>query len=484
MKKKFFIVMAVFSVLSLAIGVYVILSIEDATSTLNNLINLHRIGMLRSRLLLQIKTTQSDLYLKNTRHARDYETVMNNVTNMPDVSKACLGCHHSEEVTKTLLELKARVEDYRESFKRAFVEEGDSSLVQQHEDAAFLMGEDLLKEVDDLICYAGQRLGTKTESSLQAISRTKVVTFFLVGIGPFVTVILTVILVRGFTKPINTVLHAIKTLKSGDLSCRISGLKDECGVVASQFNEMVASLNEHLRTMQRAEQMTMAGEMAASIAHEIKNPLTGLSIALRMLSENKDLTRDENEIVEASFLQIKRMESLIKEMLDFARPKEPEYCTVNMNALVEKTVSFVAGLPFQSGGGGGITVVKSLCGDCPDILVDPMQMQQAVMNVVMNARDAMPEGGTLTIRTSHSGPSFVISVADTGGGIDGGDIEKLFKPFYTTKASGTGLGLPITKGIVERHGGTITVESTVGKGTTVTLTLPRTGKAKAGEENG
>ena len=481
MKKKFIIVMVIFSLLTLTIGIYVIASVQNATSTLGNLINLYQVEILRSRLLMQIKMMQSDLYLKDTRLAGNKDTHMKNVRNLTDLSNTCLGCHHNEEITKTLLGLKNHIEDYRTAFSSVITLSGNDGRLQQEKNAAFLKGETLIKEVNDMIQCSSPKLGRKTESSLINIARTKVIVFVLVGMGPLVTAIITVIVVRGFTKPMNTILRAIKTLKAGNLDYRIDGLKDECGVVASQFNEMVCSLNEHMRNMQRAEQMTVAGEMAASIAHEIKNPIAGLKIALRVLSENKELSQEESEIVDASALQIKRMESLIKEMLDFARPKAPEYCLTDINTLVEKTISFIALMSFQSGTRSDVTVIKALCEESTDILVDPMQIQQAIMNVIMNAYEAMPEGGTLTVGTRSLGPAFSISVADNGLGIDEKGMEKLFKPFHTTKISGTGLGLPITKGIVERHRGTITVDSKVGEGTTVTMTLPLNGRGPSVE---
>ncbi|HXX58085.1 MAG TPA: ATP-binding protein, partial [Thermodesulfovibrionales bacterium] len=323
-----------------------------------------------------------------------------------------------------------------------------------------------------MIKFSNMRLGEKTETSIRKISHTKLVIFSLVGLGPLFALVLAIIFLQGFTKPVNAILDATRVLKSGNLDHRIEGLKDEFGEVAASFNDMAFSLNEQMHKMQRAEQMTLVGEMAASIAHEVKNPLTGIKIALQMLSENKGLSQTESEIVNASFSQIKRVEALIREVLDFARPKEPEYSLASINGLIEKTVSFIEAVSVQSKNNSDVKVLKTLSTDIPDVLIDPMQMQQAIMNVVLNAYDAMPHGGLLTIKTARYDGSCAMTVTDTGTGIDEKNLQKLFKPFHTTKQKGTGLGLPITKGIVERHGGTITVESKTGQGTTVTITLP------------
>ena len=230
-----------------------------------------------------------------------------------------------------------------------------------------------------------------------------------------------------------SILDATRSLKAGNLDYRISDLKDEFGEVASSFNEMARSLNEQMHNMQRAEQMTVVGEMAASIAHEIKNPLTGIKIALNMLLENKNLSESECEITRASFSQIKRVESLIKEVLDFARPKEPQYSLTDINTVVDKTVSFISAVSSQANGGVNVTVVKSLTAGIPEILIDPMQIQQAIMNIVLNAYDAMPGGGTLAVESALCDGSVAVTISDTGCGIDEKAIEKVFKPFFTTK---------------------------------------------------
>ena len=220
--------------------------------------------------------------------------------------------------------------------------------------------------------------------------------------------------------------------------------------------------------------MTVVGEMAASIAHEIKNPLTGIKIALNMLLENKNLSESECEITRASFSQIKRVESLIKEVLDFARPKEPQYSLTDINTVVDKTVSFISAVSSQANGGVNVTVVKSLTAGIPEILaVSPMQIQQAIMNIVLNAYDAMPGGGNAgcrirTLRWFGSGDYFGHRMRHRRKG-DRKGIQTFFSP---QSAKGTGLGLAIIKGIVERHGGGINIKSKEGCGTSVTINFP------------
>ncbi len=472
MKKKIIIGLSIFAFIFVIGGLFVIVGIQDATSTLDNLIKLHQVEIVREHLLIQIKKVQADLYLKNTRHARGMESLTTNVRNMTSMIETCFKCHHSEAITTGLVGLRNDIETYKDALSRVVTMRANSRRMIAEEDAAFRIGENLLKEVHEIINFSRFRLQEKTRTSLKKIGQTKIVLFILLPFGPVLAAGLAFFFVKGFTRPVNELLNATRHLKSGDLTYRIEGLKDEFGEVAASFNDMSQSLNDQMHQMQRAEQMTIVGEMAASITHELKNPLTGIKIALQMLLENKNLSQSEEEIANASFMQIKRMESLIKEILDFARPKDPEYRLSNINDVVEKTVSFIRAVSSQSLKNGSVTIEQSLAGDIPEIMVDPMQLQQAVMNIVLNAYDAMPDGGTLGIGTSIYDSSVLITISDSGTGMDDKKLEKLFKPFFTTKAKGTGLGMSITKGIVERHGGHIQVESKVGKGTTFTIALP------------
>lgn len=472
MKKRIFIGMSVFSLLFLLGGLYLIINIEMATSTLNNLIKLHQVEIIREHLLIQIKRVQSDLYLKNTRYARGIDTVMTNVGNMTAMSNTCFRCHHSGEVLKNLVGIRNEIENYKDALSRVITMRANTARLSNEENAAFVIGEDLIKKVNNIINFSQLRLEEQTQTSMKKIAHIKMILFTLVPLGPLLAIGLAFLFIKGITRPLGSILDATRSLKAGNLDYRISDLKDEFGEVASSFNEMARSLNEQMHNMQRAEQMTVVGEMAASIAHEIKNPLTGIKIALNMLLENKNLSESECEITRASFSQIKRVESLIKEVLDFARPKEPQYSLTDINTVVDKTVSFISAVSSQANGGVNVTVVKSLTAGIPEILIDPMQIQQAIMNIVLNAYDAMPGGGTLAVESALCDGSVAVTISDTGCGIDEKAIEKVFKPFFTTKAKGTGLGLAIIKGIVERHGGGINIKSKEGCGTSVTINFP------------
>jgi two-component system sensor histidine kinase AtoS len=224
--------------------------------------------------------------------------------------------------------------------------------------------------------------------------------------------------------------------------------------------------------LQRAQQIRIAGELATGLAHEIKNPLAGIKLTIQMLLEEQCLSTEDRVVVKKVIDEIKRIELLIKGLLNFARPPQPQLAITDVNAVLETVISLV--LHGQASLRDGIQIVKHLEEDLPPAFADPMQLHQIFMNLMLNAVDAMPEGGTITLRTAFNRElnTVQIDISDTGAGFDKGVENQLFKPFFTTKAKGTGLGLAITKRLVEDHGGSIHLENNVDRGALVRINIP------------
>jgi two-component system NtrC family sensor kinase len=220
----------------------------------------------------------------------------------------------------------------------------------------------------------------------------------------------------------------------------------------------------------RSEKLASLGKLAAGVAHEINNPLTGILTNSSLLLE--DMAKDDpnREDVEVMVKETIRCREIVKRLLDFARQTRPQKRMASINALIDNIILLVRNqTSFRN-----ILIEKDLAPDIPDILVDPDQVQQVFVNIILNAAEAMTKGGTLTIRSMRSvdGESIIITLADTGHGISEEVRERIFDPFYTTKEHGTGLGLSISYGIIEQHGGTISVDSVMEKGSTFTISLP------------
>jgi len=219
----------------------------------------------------------------------------------------------------------------------------------------------------------------------------------------------------------------------------------------------------------RSEKLASLGKLAAGVAHEINNPLTGILTNSSLLLEDLPADDPRREDVEVMVHETIRCREIVKRLLDFARQTKPQKRLADINALIENIILLVRNqASFRN-----ILIEKKL-DEIPEVLVDPDQIQQVFVNIILNAAEAMTKGGVLTVTsgTSSSGEYLVIKIADTGPGISEEVRERIFDPFYTTKEHGTGLGLSISYGIVEQHGGTIGVESSLGKGSTFVIQLP------------
>jgi signal transduction histidine kinase len=281
--------------------------------------------------------------------------------------------------------------------------------------------------------------------------------------------------------------------EGGDLGARVRvRSQDELGRLGESFNYMVGSLREakseleaeHQRQLEQADKMATLGQLASAVAHEVKNPLGGVSGAMQVLAEDYSVDDPKREIIEEMLSQLRRLDNTVKDLLSFARPASPEPIPCNPNDLAERALFFIR----QQARNSQVAIVTDYGANLPQVNVDCQQIQQVVLNIALNAVQAMHEEGTLTVKTSaisHQ-PSAVsggsappaeydcveVAVSDTGKGIPPDDHKKIFQPFFTTKHRGTGLGLPICQRIVEQHGGFIYIESELGKGTTVTVRLP------------
>ena len=227
-----------------------------------------------------------------------------------------------------------------------------------------------------------------------------------------------------------------------------------------------ASLEEQLRV---SEKMAAIGLLAAGVAHEVNTPLTGISSFTQMLLDKADPADPKTQLLEKIEQQTFRAAKIVNSLLNLARPSEGEAAPLDLNAVISDVLSLLE----HQFRGSRIQVRRDLALSAP-IRGFEYQLQQVFLNLFLNARDAMPKGGWLSVSTSTSGDTVTVKVADTGSGIPSEHISRIYDPFFTTKPDGrgTGLGLSVTYGIVQEHAGTLTCESVVGQGTRFVLTLP------------
>jgi two-component system NtrC family sensor kinase len=315
--------------------------------------------------------------------------------------------------------------------------------------------------------------------------------------------------VRGYViHPLGEILAATERVAQGDLEHPIRMRRtDEIGLLAGSFNEMTTSLgqahaelhrlNENLerqveeRTtalknaqaqLIQSEKMSSLGKLAASVAHEINNPLAGILTYAKLLirmHEEGDLTETMRESCARNLRLVQReterCSAIVRNLLDFARQRTPSLKDIDVSAVVEEALTLLAHrLQMQN------VVLQKDLPPLPLVKADFGQLRQSFVNIALNACEAMAKGGTLTVVSQAAGANVEIRMTDTGPGIAPEHLSRILDPFFTTKEKGTGLGLSVVYGIIDRHGGTLDIESTIGVGTTVLVRLPvATGAAVA-----
>ncbi len=360
------------------------------------------------------------------------------------------------------------------------------------------------------------QIGMSLQNMRLEIAEMQRIVVMLTALVVVMGILLTVFLVDIFIRPVKRLMHATEKVASGDLSHKVEvTTKDEIGTLASSFNRMTFSLKEtrqkieeYNRTLEnkvkertaelenalkslketqaqliQVEKMAAVGQLAAGVAHELNNPLGGIlgysQFALEKIhqKETSRFTQEDNAVF-LQYLkdieqQTKRCRSIIQSLLKFSRAsRKEEFELTDIATIIKETLVFTKHQMQKN----KVSLVEKLADSLPLISGHPGQLQQVFTNLILNAVQAMPQGGMLTV-TSKSGDdskTVEVSFIDTGGGIEELNLDKVFEPFFTTKkvGEGTGLGLSVSYGLIKNHGGEIKVESKKDKGTIFTVILP------------
>ena len=297
----------------------------------------------------------------------------------------------------------------------------------------------------------------------------RIVVFALSAMAALV-VIIGLVMRRWLDKPVAELVAATRHVAGGDLQYRLQETRDdELGMLARSFNHMTQKLSEARLQLFQSDKLASLGRLAAGVAHEINNPLTGVltysSYLLKRTEDRPEIQEDLKVIVRETL----RSREIVKSLLDFARQSMPRKAEADLNEVIERAAAVVANqLALKK-----VRLVRNLDPAIPKAVVDANQLQQVFINLLVNASDAIgPEGGTITVSSAAKDGAIELKFADTGCGIPADKLSRIFEPFYTTKGQkGTGLGLSIVWGIVNNHNGTISVDSKVGSGTTFTIRM-------------
>ena len=367
---------------------------------------------------------------------------------------------------------------------------------------AFIVKDWFIGEYDPIRDYSGNVVGMLgvgiLENTYTEIRNRVVLSFLGIATGAFLLIIgITYYMIGNITRPIGEMVAATHNIIAGRFDQEVrSDSPTEIALLAESFNAMLQSLRqmrgdleewgrtleekvrqrtEELVAMQarvaQSERLASLGMLAAGVAHEVNNPLGGILALTSLTVEDMQDDDPNRENLDEVIRQTERCRDIVKGLLDFSRQSKSHTELVDLNKVLEDTLFLLTkqALFFN------IKLVRNLAPELPRVMADGAQFQQVLMNILMNAVQAMDERGTIAIVTRRGTPDCVeVTISDTGQGIPPEQIDRIFDPFFTTKASGkgTGLGLSIAYGIVSTHHGTISVRSEVGKGSTFTIRMP------------
>ena len=309
---------------------------------------------------------------------------------------------------------------------------------------------------------------------MEAIAEAKwTLTWYILSSAVLVTGLVALIshlIGKNLTNPIKVLVNSTARVATGNLDeqCQLK-THDEIGDLAAAFNRMTRDLKQSRDQLIQAERLATAGKMSASFAHEIRNPLSSMRMLAQMLMQKPEMSEEQHQQSLRYILEeIERIDTIVKGLMDFARPAALALTQQPLAPILQAVLALMAAnLAHHK-----IELVLDVLPETPEIPFDSDKLKQAFMNVVLNAMEAMPQGGVLKVSTIMDEDRVGIRVVDNGVGISAEDLAHLFEPFFTKKTRGTGLGLANVKRILEEHGGNVEIESALGEGTEVLLWLP------------
>jgi signal transduction histidine kinase len=372
--------------------------------------------------------------------------------------------------------------------------------------------------------FANEMLLEAIRISDKQIKFSYVMVLTVVGVTMLFGIVLTIFIPKMITKPIQSLFNAAESVAGGDYSVRLRDVKtsSEIDTLAKAFNNMIDNIERNNRELQKkneeimkllettrrfnelleseiaqatreieekhwelmkAEKLAAIGELATGVAHEVRNPLSGIGLALELM---KDETQNEEhrQTIRDILNEISRLERIVKGLFQLGHPKSIQLIECTPNDIVERALNLVSMKAREK----GITIKKDLA--CrTTFYVDHEQIEQVVLNLLINGIEATESSGEVCVETRTNNGSVEISVSDTGCGVPDDEMERILQPFYSTKETGTGLGLAISSRIVEAHKGKLHIASRVGEGSTFVVEIPgdlnaelgADGKAAAGQ---
>jgi two-component system, NtrC family, sensor histidine kinase HydH len=280
---------------------------------------------------------------------------------------------------------------------------------------------------------------------------------------------------NAFDRYLETVVFCLVGLVAGVLANRERKHRLQAERTSEELQRVYRELQNNVEHLKRAGRMSALGHMSAGLAHEIRNPLAGIDGAAAILRDEPHSESQRIEFLDIIQKETKRLDRLVTNFLEFARPRAPAMQPVQIASLVQSVVSVVK----QTAARHNIEFIVDVPAHLPPLPCDTGQIKQVLLNLMLNSVQAMPAGGSVAISAGLRDDAVLVRVCDTGTGIPASEVESIYDPFFTTKETGTGLGLPTAYQIIDQHGGELRLEKTDSSGTCFVFTLPINGKARA-----
>lgn len=468
MKKKIILSLLTLFLLFATGALVTALYISNTTTTLNRLIELHQIEILREVLVINLQAVQADLYTVHTPLGQRLDSIVKNVEKLDKAANSCRSCHHNRELARRITEVQDLIVDYKNAVSYYITASADIQRIEKIQLDAAAIGNKLLGLTQEMTFTAGERLQQMTSSALIRIKNARIILFGTVLVAFFLGLWISVHLTRAVTRPVNEIVSSVRMVASGHLGYKTAyDDSTEFGELARNFNSMSERLKEEREHIIQSTKLAAIGELASNVAHEINNPLTSIIGFIELMKDEKNASVIKNHlsIVEK---ESKRARDIVRELLKFARKRPLELSALDINAVIRDIIPLTKAQMRAN----RIELVEEY-GVLPRIWGDANQLIQVFVNIINNAIAAMEHGGKLVIRTAHMGEEILVDFEDTGRGIPKEIVRRIFEPFFTTKKDrGTGLGLSVSYRIIQDHGGRIDVSSTEGQGSTFTVHLP------------
>jgi signal transduction histidine kinase len=488
----------IFSLFLVGSGITVY-NLVNTSTKLKYLIGMHEIEDIRQELFSSILKVSSYVFASPDTFADHLDEIILNANTMHRVIRLCNDCHHEPGVLKELDETQQQVDDFEQQLSYLITIVADVERRHAKQENVYQKSTAILNRVQEMVNRAALTIDRRTAQAANELNRV----YLLVGATLLTTIIFAFLiaqyLTRSITGPIEALVSSTRKIAGGQwghqADFQTTGEFQELIDAFNQMSESLALKREkekfQLQKLQdtqnqliEAEKLSALGTMAGGIAHDFNNILCGmighLNILAKQIPQNEEHLKTIDTIEKAGF----RAADLVKQLLTFARQKPMEQQTVNINKCLNDVVLLIENTLDKR-----IELNLNMSEQLPAVQGDAAQLEQVIVNLCVNARDAMPEGGEISLRTTVFEPDeafcdkhrdaeqrqyVLLTVQDTGCGINEKILPRIFDPFFTTKevGKGTGLGLAMVYGIVQNHGGFCTIESTPGRGTTIKVYFP------------